>query len=521
MEPQAKHQRWQALYYRSIANQVDQLIALIRLKKRDPDSLARHFDSIVIVIEEAAAHPDLETRTNLIKLLQSLHPLPLWWGKWTEWMRILGNILQIAKENRDVDALFWLYLTQSEILITGGDKKKALVLAESALKLAHETQAFEMIFKAEMAVFEAKKDLGYIGDRTEALHELDSSLQQVKKNLSLQKTHILELEFLLKKTDVLRRLGKRKKALQTIQQAHTLADECLAKDDLLRADIYNRSGAAYWTAEEPQKAIAEFEKATDIFEKWGDQASKVFSLGYIGLVWWSCGEYPKAEAILQSSIGMAEQIKALQWQAIQTGNLGLVQLMQGNLEHAFALIKQHYDLSELINNRAEIERANANLGYVQVFRGNFEDAHERFLRYLAFTKKMNFPIGSGVASAHMAWVKDALGEEQAANAYAEDAFRFAKIAEAPLLEIVALRSMSELKRDANERMAYAQKALILAQKHGRRFNKAGALFTLAHASANQKTEDDAKMLLKELKAEKWLRLLQAFPSLRLPLLYWG
>ena len=153
------NQNWKSFYFRSITNQVKHLISFIEQNKKNPDALAKHFESIVVTIEEAASHPEIETRANLIKLFRSLHPLPLWWGKSTEWARIIETIIKIAKETPNIRGLFWLYLTQSEILITSGDEKKALILAERALSLAQDYEDPEMIFRAEMTVFEAKKDL--------------------------------------------------------------------------------------------------------------------------------------------------------------------------------------------------------------------------------------------------------------------------------------------------------------------------------------------------------------------------
>ena len=515
------NEQWKTFYHHAVSRQVKSLITFIRDGKRKPDTLIRHFDSIVVVIEEAAKHPEIETRANLLNLFESLHPLPLWWGKWTEWMRVTEKVIHIAKETNDVQRQFWLYLIQSEMLITGGNEKKALILAEKALALAKTYNDPEMIFKAEMTVFEAKKDLGYIGDRTEAIAMLEKALDAKKERIPEKNAKLLEVAFLLKKTDVLRRLGERRDALYTIQRAHTLANDCIAEDDLLRAQIYNRRGAAFWTDEQPRKAIEDFEKATEIFEKWGDQASKIYSIGYTGLVWWSVGEYPKAQKILQSSISMAEKIKALQWQAIQIGNLALVHLMQGNLPDALALAKQHYALSVLINNRAEIERANVNIGYTQVFRGNFQEARERFTRYLEFTEEMQFVIGSGVASANMAWVMDALGFPDDALSYAEKAFCFAEKADAPLLKIVALRSLSEAQKDPTARAAYAEEARALAKKRSRRFNEAGALLTLADCHQDESIYKEAIQLLEELGATNWLSVPLVFKSLRLPVLYWG
>ena len=513
--------RWHSFYANSITRQIHLLISLIKKNKKAPDTLINHFDSMLAVFEEGISHPDPATRLALIDFVRTLHPLPLWWGKWSEWMRVIEKATAIAQEADKINSLVWLHLTQSEMLISGSDAKKALSLAKKAFHLARTYRNPEMIFRAEMKIFEAEKDIGYIGDRINAIAMLEETLS-TKKNLLPEKVfQTLEVEFLLKKTDVLRRLGRKNDAALTIQKAHNLAIKNLDEDNLLIAQVYNRRGATYWTAEKSDLAIADFEKATEIFTSWGDQASQVYSTGYIGLVHWSAGRYKEAEKILQSSISMAEGIKALQWQTIQTGNLGLVKFLRGRLPQALPLMEQHHTLSQLINNRAEAERANANIGYAQTYLGNFQDAYQRLSQYLAYTKEMQFHIGTGVACANMAWVMDGLGDINSALDYAEKSSYMAKKTDAPLLKIVAIRSLSELQKDQTSKVRYAEKAYILAKKQSRRFNEAGALLALADCHKNEFLRNEAIQLLEELGSTDWLKVPLVFKTLRLPLLYWG
>ena len=512
---------WQSFYANSITRQIHLLISLIKKNKKAPDTLINHFGSILAIFDEGISHPDPATRFALIDFVRTLHPLPLWWGKWTEWMLVMDKVTKIAQEAEEINSLIWLALTQSEILIIGGDAKKALLGAKKALHLATSHHNPEMVFKAEMAVFEAEKDLGLIGDRINAITALEEALYVKKNQLPEKVFQALEVEFLLKKTDVLRRMKLENDAVTTIQKAYALASESLDEDNPLIAQIYNRRGATYWTAEKSDLAIADFEKATEIFKNWGDQASQVYSKGYIGLIFWSTGKYKQAEKILQSSISMAEEIKAFQWQAIQTGNLGLVKFLRGRLAQAIALMEQHHRLSQLINNRAEAERANANIGYTQIYLGDFQDAHQRISQYLAYTEEMQFHIGTGVACANMAWAMDGLGDTDSALEYAEKTLSIAKKTNAHLLEIVALRSMSELQKDLSSKVRYAEAVRTLAKKHSRRFNEAGAMLTLADCHQDENLRDEAIRLLDDLGSEDWLKAPLVFKTLRLPLLYWG
>ena len=512
--------KWQSFYINSLTSQIDRLISRVKKNKKVPNSLVNHFDSMRALFEQGRVHPDLNTRLKSLHFVHALHPLPIWWGKWSEWMRILDMATIIAEEVHEIKYQIWSYIAQSEMLLSGRDAKEALTLAKKALVLAQAHLDTEMIFRAEMAVFEAEKDIGYIGDRIDALRKLEKSLLAKEKILPEKISAELKIEFLLKKTDVLRRLGRKKDVVLSIQEAYRLAINTLDEDSLL-AQVYNRRGAAYWSAEKNDLAIADFEKATEIYGIWGDQASQVYSRGYIGLINWSAGEYRDAEKMLQSSISMAEEIKALQWQTIQVGNLGLVNFNRGRLPQAVALMKQHYMLSQLINNRAEIERANGNIGYIQIYTGDFKNAYQRINREILYAEKMKFHIGVGTSYANMAWVMDGLGDIDSALGYAEKSLFMAKKTDAPLLKIVALRSMSELQKDLSVKAHYAEEARIMAKKRSRRFNEAGALFTLADCYQDKKLQDEAIQLLDKLGSTDWINVPLAFKSLRLPLLYWG
>jgi len=513
--------RWQSFYSNTITQQIDHLISLIEKKKKTPDALIRHFDSMLAVFEQGISHPDSTTRLKLINFVRTLHPLPLWWGKWSEWMRIIDQVRIVAEKADKFDKLIWLDITQSEMLIIGGDAGKALLLAEKALFLAKSHHNFKMIFKAEMAVFEARKDIGSIGDRIDAIAKLEKSLLAKKTHLSKEVFQVLEVEFLLKKTDVLRRMKRKSDAFIAIQRAHAIATASLDENSPLVAQLYNRRGATYWTAEKNDLAIADFEKATKIFKNLGDKASQVYSIGYTGLIAWSAGEYRQAEKMLQNSINFAEKIKALQWQAIQTGNLGLVSFTRGRLSQAIALMEQHHILSQLINNHAERKRAIGNIGYVQIYLGNFQNAYQRLTHDITYTKKMQFQVGAGTTYANMAWVMEGLGDIDSALEYAEKSLSIAKKTNAHLLKIIALRSMSELQKDSNAKAYYAEEAYALAKKHSRRFNKAGALLTLADCYQDKNLHDKARQILDELGSTDWLKVPTVFKTLRLPLLYWG
>ena len=510
--------RWQSFYQRSLARQINRLISLINKKKKTPAELLKHFESMLTLFEQGRSHPDSATRLKLIHFVHTLHPLPLWWGKWSEWMHVLEQASFIAQEEGKTDYLIWLYLMQAEMMLSTGRGKNALSLSQKALKIARKDINTEMILRAEMSVFEANKYLGLIGDRIEAMSTLENSLKEKSFLLSPKVRKKLEVEVLLKKTDILRRQGHIKEVNRIIQQAYLIAKELFDKDDLFMATVYTHRSAVYWSSRKYDLAIANHKKALAIFTLWGDQISQIDCEGDIGLTYWSAGKYKEAEQVLLSSVKKAERLKLLRWQAIQMGNLGLVHFNRGRLTKATVLMQRHRDLSALTDNYAEEKRALGNLGTVQIHLGLFQEALENMQKDHKHVKEMQLNTATARLYAKISWALDGLGEKEKAIEHAQKSLHAAEKLNEPLSKIIALRCLSALEIPLKDKIRYAEKARALAQKHNRKVNEAGALFTLADAYENDNLYYEAVEILKEIGAEDWLKVPLVFETIRLPLL---
>jgi len=514
----ADNARWQSFYSNAITRQIDHLISLIEKKKKTPDALFRHFDSMLAVFKQGVSHPDPATRLKLIDFVRTLHPLPLWWGKWSEWMHVLEQTTYITQEENKVESQIWLSLVQAEMLLSTGRGKNSQILSKKALKIAQENQNAEMILRAKLSLFEANKYLGIIDNILNSIIFLESLLKEKKELLSSEVFQELEFEILLKKTDILRRQGHNNKAAQNIQLAYSIAKELFDKNDLFIAKLYNQRSTVYEAKREFDLAIRDREKSLEIFTFWGDDISQIECEGDIGLIHWSAGNYKRAEEVLLSSVKKAEKQKLLRWQAIQVGNLALPHLSCGRLEQTVTLLERHRDLSKLTNNYAEEKRALGNLGTVQVHLGQFKEALENMQKDHQHVQKLQLNVATARLYAKMSWALDGLGKKADAIDYAQKSLKYSIEMNEPLSKVMALRCLSDLDIPTEDKIRYAEEARDLAKKYNRKLNEAGALFTLADAYKDQSYYDEAVKILKEIGAEEWLKVPLVFKTLRLPLL---
>lgn len=514
----AEQNRWRTRYRNSFPEKIGRVISLVEKKKRTPEQLLPHFDSMLALFDRSIAHPESETRLKLLQFVQTLHPLPLWWGKWSEWLRILEQAATVARAEKKTDVWIWLLLVQADMLLSKGRGKKSRQLSKTALKNAEKHHLAEMSLRAELSLFEANKYLGETDDLLKALTALEKSLDEKRPHLDEKTSAELTIEILLKKADTLRRQGQLEHALAYIQQAYALAKAHYAENDFFMTKLYTHRSTIDWAKGEYDLSIEYRKKALKVFRLWGDKTSQIEYEGDIGLILWSAERHKEAEKTLLSSIKKAERLYLLNWQTVQTGDLALVHLSCGRLKKAHKLLERHRDLSRWTNNYAEEKRALGNLSIVQTHLGEFQNALENIRTNLQHTEKYHLDVSTNRLLLRLAWALDGLGRKNEAVKYAYRSLESNRKINDSLSHIMALRCLSELNIPEKDKLRYAKEALKLAKEHHRRLNQAGALFTLAHCTHEKKYHNRAVKLLEEIGAEAWLKTQPVFESLRLPLL---
>lgn len=509
---------WQSYFSNTLSRQANRLIELVNENKKTPNALQRHFDSILTVFRQGSTHPDPATRLSLVKLVHDLHPLPVWWGKWNIWLEILEQATLIAQEFGTSSDVIWLKLTQAEMLYETGHAEDALVYAKKAHALAILQHDNENTFRAELVIFEAKKFMGEVGNLGDALHALETSLAEKKNLLPYEKAQKLKIKFLLQKIEVVRRQKEMKEALQIAAQVQEIAEKVFDANDFFMTKIFAIRSSTYWANQEYELAITATLHNIGLYKHWGNQNRQLEARGRLGLYYWSSEQHAKAEKMLQTSIQMAEKLKHIASLAADTGNLSLVYLSRGKLEGALALTQQHYRLSQSTNNLAEIKRARGNMGSIQTHLGDFQNALDNLREDHEHAQKGALRQPNVRLYAKIAWALDGLGRYDEAMEHAEKSLFLAQKIDEPLVKLMALRSISEVTKDMNDKLRYAEEARQLAVKHSRRLNEAATLLTLAGCRQDDNLRAEATRILQEIGAENWLNAPPVFETPRIVLL---
>ena len=509
------HARWQTYYQNTLALQAENLLKQICAKKKTPEQLRSHFDTILTIFTAGNTSSAPKIHSLLLQIVQTLHPLPLWWGKWSEWMSILEKSAVIAQGTTQVNTLLWIQLQQTEMLLTTGNAKKALDLANKILMTAQSNDLAAFIFRAELVIFKAQNYLGILTYQMDALTTLENSLRAKKEKFSKQEEKELEFEFILLKAELIRRQGQIKEAQKIISYASSQIANGFAENDPLLTKLHQAQSNLFWVRNEHKLAVAELEKSLQIFKNRGDHMSTISTIGSIGLIHWTAEEHKKSEKALQKSLALAEEHRLLVWQTTQTGNLALSHFSRGHLQQAKKLFERHLELSQQTGNYAEEQRARGNLGTVQIHLGDFESALENLQKDHAHVKERRLNSANPRLYAKIAWAYDGLGMKKKAIENGEKAL---ELSDSPLTKLMALRCLSELDIPKNQRIQYAEEAVMLAKDHHRRLNHAGALITLSKLTHNDDLYKKAIELLEDLDASAWLQAPMVFKTLRVALL---
>ena len=254
--------QWQQYFTRNISSQVKRSIAFIKKNKRSPQKVNQHFESIQLLFEQAINHPSAEIRILALEITQALDPLPLWWGKWSDWIEMLSKTAQISAKEKLPKNQAWAHITQAKVLLHGIDVEKALRLSQYALDLARKHQDQIIALRAEILIFEAKRHLGKIKNNLQHIKILENSLQK-KEAITTDFRKEFSIELLLKKSDILQRQGDIEKAIYYTKKALSQS-ESLPKNSPLRAQIHVRRGGVFWADNNFNQAIEEFSTALKI-----------------------------------------------------------------------------------------------------------------------------------------------------------------------------------------------------------------------------------------------------------------
>ncbi len=140
-------------------------------------------------------------------------------------------------------------------------------------------------------------------------------------------------------------------------------------------------------------ALADLEKALELYRKGGNRRGEAITTGYIGYGYRIVGDYPKALQYLQKALEMKRRLGDRQEQGRTMVNMGLVYYDQGDYREAIREYAEALALARLVGDRQIEGAALNNLGLCHDELGNFDQSLDEYQQALVIHRSSKFVRG--------------------------------------------------------------------------------------------------------------------------------
>lgn len=517
-----ERQHWTKHYEQHLRSNLIWAKGYVEENYRQPVELKRHAASLLTLLRQAQARASLHGLA--VEIIARLHPWPSYWGLWRDWEQALDFAIDVSARLgwRSHQALFLSYL--AHILFYTGKLEQAADVGKAAVGLAQESHTpLALAYGGNVVV----STFVIAGRMEEAQAHLSVWLHQltagkIPGGAITKPDQANALAMLrLKQVDLLRRRGELRDAADQASEVINLLETFDETDQNFLAHAYRDRSITLLGLGEYTSAVADLRHAEMIFAQVGDTFARSLVLSSLGLLYWSTGEFVLAEEAIRHGIKLNQDLGA-RWHLIhEIGNLGLIYLCQGNLQQALHYFEDQQRMAVQFGEIKESKRSTGNRGIARFHLGEYERAREDLEEELAFFGTQGYRAYVGCTLVNLSWCYSALGQQDKARTFAEQAVALGQETGSVALQIVALRCMAEYLPPSTQE-EYLRRALHLAQGK-RRFDEAASLLSLAGI-----TEDGVEQsalwrkgcrLLEEMHASVWVKNRSPHQPPRLPLLY--
>ena len=496
-----QHQ-WTEYFWSHLADRLQWAKLYVSAHKQKMSHLKPYGDSLFSLIRQGWQNPELSQL--IVDLILVLHPLPERWGYWESWAEVLQVGARIAV-NPCQQAELLAYL--SHLLWSCNRWSEAEDVGRGALqKAAHLQEIFPLGIGGSALIKslcssgrqeEAEQLLTYLLDKTADLGHYHPEHHTVSALIYLKQSQAL----------LLRLQGRQAEAIIIARQMLQLARENPDISPYQLGDTYVEQATMLWAGGDYKAAVQALQEAIHLFERTGDKVASVFANGSLGLVYWSMAQFERAEQCVKQCIFFCEQFN-IRWRVIsQVGNLAVVYLGQGQLIEALHCAENHLELAQRYGHHWEAGRARLNRGAILTYLGSYELALTSLNLSLEQVRAEGRQELIAAVLIDLSLCYDGLNQPEMAVQYAWNAYEMAVQMTFPGLRIISLRTLARYGQ-ISERVAWLQTALQLAQKHQRRFDEAGCLFSLVNLVTDESQRINcwhrAVQLLVEIGATAWL-----------------
>ncbi len=492
---------WNSVRQQQLSRNLAQVLVQVRQYSQRPEWLRRHFNSFMALLKSARFRPDLQPLCA--ELVLALHPWPVRWGLWAEWLPALRLAAQAAPDGRQGELLGHL----AQLAYDSGRLDEALQTANQAIEQARRTSHASALSVAGAALLVTLVAKGDTNAARQAVQQLEADLAAWGVGLPPATLQLAQARLALQKTTLLRRDGNLPEAIRVADQVVDTLKRLVPVTDSLLPLAYQMRATLYWAQGSYLLSVDDLQQAIVLFAQQGDPVAEVASRGNLGLVYWSMAELDLAETSILASLAQCERINAHSELIRQVGNMVAVCFSRGQLQRGMQYVERQLELALLSGDEEETSRARGNRGGLLLYLGDYPaalvDLQESRERYQAQSRKealLGTYVDLSVLYAH--W-----GKPETGLPYARQALEAARRLQIPVLEVIALRALAECHPLA-QREPFLRQALELAVAHHRRLDEAGCWLSLSVAAADAAERAAAwqtgTRLLQEMGAAEWL-----------------
>lgn len=499
---QRERQNWTDYYERQLHHQLAQAVVILKTAPR-PQSLARHFDSFLVLLRRARPRPGL--RAAYLELIAALHPWPLRWGHWEAWERELELALPLLAASGWAEQRSRLLTALADIQFHTGRLETAADTSRAALELAWASRAVAAWGLAADRRILALNRLGQNKEARRLLAQLEAQLAALPFAAAERERLEAAGRLLLRRMIFLRHDGR---AAEAAQRANRLIQQLEARpqaDRDLLALLYEEQATMLWASDQHEAAVTSLQQAIALYAALGDTFAASSARGNLGIVYWSMSRLDEAEEAVWQSLHTAETFHA-RWRVMnELGNLCAISQHQGRLQRALKFTERHLQLARQVDDAAEIDRAQGNRVQILLYLGRYAEALPDLRQSIAQLEALEMQWQVAQRYANLSCCLYGLGRPAEGETAVNRAAALAEQIDSPLLEGLVLRCRA-LFASPEEAVALMEQALALARRY-RRLDEGRCLLRLAVLASGERRQAlwaEGEAIMREIGAAAWV-----------------
>ncbi len=318
------------------------------------------------------------------------------------------------------------------------------------------------------------KTLCTLGDYDRSIHYADKAISIAHREKSIEK----ECQCIAAKAFALQFKGDYDKALK-MSNASLRALRALLNDvqhskakrqdiELRISNTINTIGIVYNDMGEYLEALAHFQEALKIAQKWDHKTTIIKLFNNIGLMRWQQKKMKKALEAYRNALSIANEMGYKDAIALISLNIGLIHFSKKDLENALEHFNKSLTLNRETGNKRGAALALNNMALIFEMKGKYEITLDHYLASLSLFKDIGHAYGTSLLFCNIGTIHRERGEITEALEFQKKAERLAgksNIADVVIRSILLKGEILKEQGQPHESKELLQKAIAHAEKY--------------------------------------------------------